>query len=96
MEWKIFAEFEAITRKAHELCFIVQGNRPEIAAKLIVLPTLLKIHYEEGNVFYVIDTSCEKLWPATTPFKDLPCVKMTTCSANVARKNIPSMSKYSI
>ena len=77
-EWKILVEFEGIMRKAHELCFIVQGRRPEIAAELIVLLTLLKVHYEEGNVFYVIDTSCEKSWPATTPFRDLPRFKMTT------------------
>ena len=47
-------------------------------------------------MFYVIDTSCEKSWPATTPFKDLPRVKMKTCPAETRRKNMPLMSKDSI
>ena len=90
-EWKQVTEFGAIMRKAHEICFIAQGNYVEVSTEMILLLTLVKVHYKEGSEFDGIDTSCEKDWPATTTFKDLPRVKITTCRRKAMRKNIHLM-----
>ena len=75
-------------REVHELFFIVQGNCVEVSTEMILLLTLVKVHYKEGNEFDIINNSCEKDWLATTPFRDISYVKMTTCRRKAARKNI--------
>ena len=54
-------------RKVHELCFIVQGNCVEVSTEMILLLTLVKVHYEEGNELGVIDTSREKIGQQLLP-----------------------------
>ena len=95
-EWKQVANIETIIRKVRQLYFIVQGNRVAVFAEMILLLTVVKVYYEECNEFDVINTSCEKDWSATTPFKDLPHAKMTTCRRKAMMKNIPLMSADSI
>lgn len=87
------AQFEAIMRKAHMLGFEVQTDRPEVAAELPLLLTLLINHYNDDTEFEVVDTS--KDWPATTLFEDLPRMKMTTDSTK-ATAEMPLMSKHSL
>jgi DNA-binding IscR family transcriptional regulator len=42
------------------------------------------------------DTSCKESWPATLLFKDLPCIKMTTCPRKAEKKKMPLMLLSSI
>ena len=43
-EWKQVANFEAIMRKARELCFVVQRNRVEVSAEIILILALVNVH----------------------------------------------------
>jgi hypothetical protein len=89
---KQLAEFEAIMRKAHLLGFQVQTDRPEVAAELPLLLTLLITHYTEDTEYEVVDTSQD--WSPSTKFEDLPRRTMTICEDD-ASDDMPLMSSNS-
>ena len=76
-EWRQLSQFEAIMRKSLLLCFDTQGDRPEIAAEIVLTIAELKSQYLYTDTYEVVNVD-NGSWEATTLFKDLPRVTMTT------------------
>ena len=70
------------------LCFDSQGDRPEIAGEMILAVIELMIDYEDQAEYDVVDVDADA-WHSTTPFEDLPRIKMTTSSAWAQAKGLP-------
>ena len=70
------------------LCFDSQGDRPEIAGEMILAVIELMIDYEDQAEYDVVDVDADE-WHSTTPFEDLPRIKMTTSSARAQAKGLP-------
>lgn len=94
-EWQQLAEFEGIMRKAFTMCMTVQEDRPEASCESVLELSLLKMVYEDDEVWDVVDTSASHSWTANTPFKDLPRISMTR-KAEDATSSMPLLSKHSI
>ena len=87
-EWKQVAEFEAVMRRAFLFCFDTQGDRPEIASESLLALMLLRIMYEYGKEWDVVDVEAGP-WDPDVKFEDLPRKTMTNNSSWAQEKNLP-------
>ena len=86
-EWRQIAQFESVTRRALQLCFATQGNRPEIAAEMPLVIAELKFEYRFAPTYDVVDVDADA-WEATTPFQELPRIEMTSCAEKARSDNL--------
>ena len=87
-EWKQIVQFEAVMRKAFLFCFDTQGDRPEVASESLLAIMELRIKYEYGKEWDVVDIEASP-WDPNTKFEDLPRVTMSSSSSVAERKNLP-------
>ena len=95
--WEQAAEFEAILRPSFNLCFFVQGDRPEIAAELLLYLTTLKAGFSK-QVYSVVDVNAQgkQQWMASKPFDLLPKVNVATNIEKSIRSGIRVMTEPSL
>ena len=87
-EWKQIVQFEAVMRKAFLFCFDTQGNRPEIASESLLALMELRIKYEYGKEWDVVDIEAGP-WDPDMKFENLPRVTMSSNSFVAEKKNLP-------
>ena len=75
-------------RKAFLFCFDTQGDRPEVASESLLAIMELRIKYEYGKEWDVVDIEASP-WDPNTKFEDLPRVTMSSSSSVAERKNLP-------
>ena len=88
-QWKQIAQFVAIMSRSVNICFVSQKDRVETAGEMIIELIRLKEYYDCTEIYEVVDVNSKKEWPADTPFKDLPRVKMAISEDVAEKHNIP-------
>jgi hypothetical protein len=91
-KWVLMAQFEGIMRSGMRLCFEKQGDRVEINGELVLALIMTKINFAYEDTYDVVDVMDEsKEWRASSAFKDLPVVKMTTNPERAQKEGLPLM-----
>lgn len=88
-EWRQLAQFEAVMKPAMLLCFYAQGDRPEIAAEMVLVVIHLMMKYKYLDEYEVVDVTSSEHWTAMTPFHELPVIKMTTSPDKARLSKMP-------
>ena len=71
------------------ICFDSQGDCVEIAGEMVLVLIELKVNYECEDMYNVVDVNDYDKWVATTPFRKLPWIQMTTNREMSIARNIP-------
>lgn len=95
-DWKQLAQFEAIMRAGMSLCFDTQSDRVEVAGEMVLALIMTMKAFEFDKTYEVVDLVGDEEWPANTPFRDLPKIKMTVDFELAVKEKLPMMTDESI
>jgi hypothetical protein len=59
----------------------------EVGGEMVLSLAMMKEAYENDDVYHVVDVNAKE-WPASTPFQDLPRVKMAATETAAQQHDI--------